>query len=168
MKRRNTRRGGGFTLIEVMIVIAIILALTGLIAVNVLGRQKQAKTDLAKIDLNNIKSALKQFRLDFDRYPKEEEGIKVLWDKTALTVENEADEAKWHKYLEEPIPMDRWGKDWNYRPVSEHGDEDMYDLWSVGPDGEEGTDDDVVSWSKEAEGGGTTTSGSGSGSGTGK
>lgn len=161
--RSGFRRGAarrGFTLIEVMIVIAIILALTGLIAVNVLGRQKQAKADLCKIDMNNIKSALKQFRLDFDRYPTDEEGVKALWDKNAVVTDSDADAAKWRKYLDEPMPNDRWGKPWNYKQASDHGDEDIYDLWSNGADGQEGTDDDIVSWNKEDEGGAGPGSGS--------
>ncbi|MCC6676596.1 MAG: type II secretion system major pseudopilin GspG [Phycisphaerales bacterium] len=163
MRTRIARRGAGFTLIEVMIVITIILALTGLVAYNVLGRQKQAKADLCRIDMNTLKGAMKQFRLDFDRYPKDEEGIKVLWDKSALVVDTDADEAKWHKYLEEPLANDRWGKPWGYKQVSEHGDEDIYDLWSFGPDGQEGNDDDIVSWSTEGEEGGTGTTPSGDG-----
>lgn len=161
MRTRNARRGGGFTLIEVMIVITIILMLTGLVAYNVLGRQKQAKADLCKIDMNTIKGAMKQFRLDFDRYPKDEEGVKVLWDKTALVVDNEQDEAKWHKYLEEPLPNDRWGRPWGYKQVSEHGDEEIFDLWSFGPDGQEGNDDDIVSWTTEGGDGGVAPAPSG-------
>lgn len=159
MRNRVARRSPGFTLIEVIIVIAIVLALGGLVAYNVLGRQKQAKADICKIDMNNIKNALKNFRLDFDRYPKDEEGLKVLWDKTALAVDSDADTAKWHKYLESALPNDRWDMPWNYKQVGEHnaeGDEDMYDLWSNGPDKQEGTDDDIVSWTKDDTGTGTT------------
>lgn len=163
MRTRIARRGAGFTLIEVMIVIAIILMLTGLVAYNVLGRKDQAKADMARIDMNTVRGAMKQFRLDFDRYPKDEEGVKVLWDKTALVVDNEADEAKWHKYLEEPLPNDRWGNAWGYKQVSEHGDEDTYDLWSFGPDGQEGNDDDIVSWNKEGEESGSGSAPSGGG-----
>src|ERR1044071_6179778 len=77
-------RRGAFTLIEVMIVIAIVLALMGLVGYAVMERRDEAKRDLAKIDLNNIRQGLKLFRFDFDRYPTDEEGIKVLWDKSAL------------------------------------------------------------------------------------
>ena len=142
------RRSRGFTLIEVMIVIAIVLALSGIIAISVLGRKKEADRKLAEIDLNTMKSALKQFRFDFDRWPNEQEGLSVLWDKAKL--DGEADQGKWKRYVDEPMPNDRWGTAWNYRPVSEHGDAEMYDLWSNGPDKQEGTEDDVNSWKAES------------------
>ncbi|MBM4108614.1 MAG: type II secretion system protein GspG [Phycisphaerae bacterium] len=153
----NSRRRAGFTLIEVMIVIAIVVALTGIVALSVFGRQKEADRKLAEIDLNNLQSALKLFRFDHGRWPTEQEGLRVLWDSTALDAE--ADQSKAKKYLDKPMPTDRWGLAWNYRPVSEHGDEDLYDLWSNGPDKIEGTEDDVTSYTKsDAETGGSTPS----------
>lgn len=163
VNQRTTGRlvRAGFTLIEVMIVIAIILALSGLIGVALFQRRDEAKKQLVQIDLNSMKSALKQFRLDYERWPTDEEGITVLWDKGVL--DGEADENKWHKYLDEAMPNDKWDRPWGYRQVSENGDEDTYDLWSVGPDGEEGTEDDITSWTKDSdefgEGGGTTEGG---------
>jgi general secretion pathway protein G len=93
-----------------MIVIAIVLALTGLIGVAVLGRRDSAKKDTAKIELNTIKNALDLFRHDFDRYPKDEEGLAVLWEKSKL--DPEADSGKWQSYLKDPLPNDRWGHPW--------------------------------------------------------
>ena len=149
MNQRYSRvvRGGrgGFTLIEVMIVIAIVLALTGLIGVAVFSRRDEAKKDTAKIELNTIKNAMMLFRNDFDRWPTDQEGVKVLWDKTAL--DSEAEPTKWKSYLNDPLANDRWGSAWGYRQKSEHGDETKYDLWSFGPDKQEGTDDDINSWS---------------------
>ena len=49
------------------------------------------------------------------------------------------------------MPKDRFGHDWGYRQKSEHGNEDTYDLWSIGRDGIEGNEDDVVSWDKDAD-----------------
>lgn len=162
---RRARRG--FTLIEVLIVIAIIVALGGLVAVTLLGKKKEANTGLAQADLNTVSQALKAFALKYDRFPSDEEGIEVLWNKDKLNPESDA--AKWSKELEKAMPNDRWGKPWNYRQKSEHGDEETFDLWSNGPDGEEGTEDDIVSWDKNADasgnptpsGGGTSNSGSG-------
>jgi len=136
----------GFTLIEVMIVIAIVLALSTLVGVAVFSRRDDAKKDTAKIELNTIKNAMQQFRLDFDRWPLDEEGVEVLWDKSKL--DPEVEQSKWKgPYLTEPLPKDRWGNPWGYRQVSEHSsDETKFDLWSFGPDGQEGTDDDITSW----------------------
>ncbi len=149
---KRVRRTSGFTLIEVMIVIAIVLALSGLIGVALFRQRDAAKVDLVKTDMNSLKNALNLFRLDFDRYPTEEEGLSVLWDSSLL--ESETDTAKWKKYLTEPMPTDKWGSPWGYRQISEHGDETMYDLWSYGPDKQEGTDDDITSWSSAAGAGG--------------
>ncbi|HLO40809.1 MAG TPA: type II secretion system major pseudopilin GspG [Phycisphaerales bacterium] len=161
--RRGVARasGRGFTLIELLIVIAIIAALGGLVTVAVLGRKKEATAQLAVVDLNTIKKAMKEFNFNFDRYPTDEEGVEVLWNKEKLSPD--ADQAKWKKFLEEPMPTDRWGTPWGYRQVSEHGDEETFDLWSFGPNKLEGDDDDVKSWKDEeaGEGGG---SGAGSGS----
>lgn len=141
--RRATRRA--FSLIEVMIVIAIILAISGLVALTLFGRRDQAEADLAKVELRNIQQALKLFRLDFARYPTDEEGVAVLWDKERL--DPDADQNAWHEYLESPMPKDRWGSEWGYRQQSEETeDTTKYDLWSFGPDREEGTEDDIASW----------------------
>jgi general secretion pathway protein G len=162
---RNTRSIAGarrgFTLFEVLIVIFIVLALGGLVAYNLLGTKEAATADLAKIDLNTIKGGLKKFRFKHGRYPTDDEGIKVLWSKAEMQDEEEA--KNWEAVLESPMPTDRWGQPWGYRQASEHGDEKTFDLWSNGPDKQEGTEDDIVSWTKEDEAGGGSGGGAGSG-----
>jgi general secretion pathway protein G len=156
-KRGHGTRGlaaRGFTLIEVMIVILIVLMLGGLVAWNLMGTKEDAEANIVKIQMNTIQDALKQFRFVYDRYPTDEEGIKVLWDKTV--VQDEADQKKWKAFLEKPVPKDHYGNEWGYRQKSEHGDENTYDLWSYGKDKQEGTDDDIVSWDKEADANGTS------------
>jgi general secretion pathway protein G len=158
----------GFTLIEVMIVILIVLALGGLVAYNLLGTKEDAENKLCKIDMNTLEQALKQYRFDHGRYPTDDEGLEVLWNKEKLQDEEEA--KKWRKLLEQPMAKDRFGNEWGYRQVSEHGEEDKYDLWSYGRDKQEGTADDINSWkSEEGTGGnsGTTPSGNSGGSGGG-
>lgn len=141
LRGRAARRSArGFTLIEVMIVIGIVLALSGLIAFAVLGRGEEAKVKLAQTDVNNLKAALRMFRMDFERYPTDEEGLRALWDKTAITDEEE--QKKWKGYLEEPRPLDRWETAWVYKQQSDD-DETKYALSSNGPDKQEGTDDDI-------------------------
>lgn len=147
----------GFTLIEVMIVILIVLALGGLVAFNVMGSKAKADKNMAKIDLQTLEKALKGFHFNHNRYPTDEEGLKVLWDKTAM--QDEEEQKKWDKLLDKPIEKDIWGSPWQYKAEGEHGDEGLYDLWSYGPDRQDGTDDDITSWDKEAEksGSGSTT-----------
>jgi general secretion pathway protein G len=157
MRKTGKSRGAlvrrGFTLIEVMIVIAIVLALTGLIGVAVFSRRDDAKKDTAKIELNTIKNAMNMFRADFERWPTDQEGVKVLWDKAAL--DGESEQTKWKGYLTEALPKDKWGSEWGYRQKGEHGDETKYDLWSFGPDKQDGTEDDITSWSTAAGGEGS-------------
>ena len=155
----------GFTLIEVMIVILIVLALGGLVAFNLLGTKEKAERDIGRIDLNTIRDAMKMYRFDHGSFPTDEEGIRVLWDKSALTDETKG--KNWRKLLDEPMPADRWGTTWGYRQKSEHSDEDTYDVWSFGPDKQEGTEDDITSWADAAAGGGAGDAASGGGSGSG-
>ena len=138
---RWTRRA--FTLIELLIVIAILLAIGGLVVVNLIPRGEQARADLQRVQFDLIGAAMDQFRLDLNRWPTEEEGIEVLWREDAL--EDEADMKRWKvKYLESPITQDKWGNELIYRSPSEELGEGYYDLVSVGPDGEEGTEDDIT------------------------
>jgi general secretion pathway protein G len=141
LKRRQGRAARtAFTLVEIMIVLAILLLLSGLVGVAVLQRRGDAQVSAVKIDLNNLRSAMQLFYLDFDRYPTEEEGLAVLWDRSRL--DQEEDERGWRRYLDRPLPTDRWGQPWGYRPESEHEDGE-YDLWSYGPDRQDGTEDDI-------------------------
>ncbi|MFG0312748.1 MAG: type II secretion system major pseudopilin GspG [Phycisphaerales bacterium] len=149
MNRRTRARG--FTLIEVMIVIAIVLALTAIVGLALFGRKEQADVSLTQTDINNMKRAMNLFRLDFNRWPTDEEGVAVLWSKELL--DPESDETKWQKYLQEPLEKDRWGNEWGYRQLSEREDESEYDLWSFGPNGEDenGEGDDITSWRKDID-----------------
>lgn len=143
-------RRGGFTLVEVMIVVAIILALAGIVAITLFRQKDEATASLAKVDLRTINKAMELFRLDYARWPTDEEGIAVLWNKELL--DPEADAAKWKEYLAEPLPKDRWGTEWGYKSESdEESREGKFDLWSNGPDKQEGTDDDIMNWEKESE-----------------
>ena len=142
-----------FTLIELLIVIAILLAIGSLVVVNLIPRGEQAKSDLQRVQLDQIGSALKQFRLYMDRWPTQEEGLEVLWRQDAL--EDEADQQRWRgPYLEDPVLQDRWSNDLVYRYPGEIRGESYYDLISLGPDGEEGTEDDITNHDRlrDAEG----------------
>jgi len=119
------------------------------VAWNLLGTKEDAQASIVRIQMNTIQDALKQFRFVYDRYPTDEEGLKVLWDKAGMADEGEA--KKWKGFLEKPVPKDNYGNEWGYRQKSEHGNEDTYDLWSYGKDKQEGTDDDIVSWEKDAD-----------------
>lgn len=153
-----------FTIVEVMIVLAIILILATLVAVNLKGSSKDAKLGAAKIGMRALDKALERFNDKFGRYPTDEEGLSVLWDKSKLQVENESDSAKWERLVDraEDSEKDPWGTPWGYRQKDESGDgsEDIFDLYSFGPDRQDGTEDDIHNRAKMTEGGSPSDSGS--------
>jgi general secretion pathway protein G len=133
----------GLTLIEVLIVIAILLAIGGLVVVNLLPAKDQADIDLQKAQFDMVKTAMDKFKLDMKRYPSDEEGLAALNSKDAIA--DEADQANWRgPYVENSIVKDNWNHDIVYRFPGELRGEQYYDLISFGPDGEEGTADDIT------------------------
>ena len=150
----------GFTLIEVLIVIAILLAIGGLVVVNLLPAKEGADVNTQKIQFDQIDGAMKMFKLDLKRWPTEEEGLGALMRKDAL--QEESDQAQWHgPYLEADASKDKWNHPIVYKIPSEALGEGYYDLVSFGPDGQEGTADDITNHDrlKNAEGEITSPSG---------
>ncbi len=133
----------GFSLLEVMIVIVIILAILGLVSINLFSARDKAKEDIASAQIQSIKQGLKMFNLAFDRYPTEDEGVAVLWDSETLDDED-SEGGSWRQFMEEAA-ADPWGSEWGYSDEAEDED-DPYDLWSYGPDKEDGTEDDISVW----------------------
>jgi len=132
----------GFTILELLIVIGILIAISGLVLVNVLGASEKADRKLALAQIKAFEGALETFRAEVKRWPTEEEGLAVLWSRDAIA--DEADKEKWGgPYLKEPKPKDAWGNDWIFRQPSQLVDGLPFDIVSVGPDGQEGTDDDI-------------------------
>ncbi|MGD9688983.1 MAG: type II secretion system major pseudopilin GspG [Phycisphaerales bacterium] len=141
----------GFSLLEVMIVIVIILAILGFVGANLMGQRDKANERLVKAQLLQLKQSLMNFKNDFDRFPTDEEGLVVLWDKTAIP---EEEQSKWSAaYTSEPIPVDRWNSAWGYKQVGERAPEGWFDLWSFGPDKQDGTTDDIHLWDARSDSG---------------
>ena len=139
--RRIARRG--FTILELLIVIGILLAIGSLVLVNVLGASEKADVQLTRVQLDTFEDALDRFRVEMKRFPSEEEGLAVLWSKDAIA--NDDDKAKYGEpYLKEPKPKDTWGSEWIYRAPSTVIEGANYDIVSIGPDKQEGTEDDIT------------------------
>lgn len=142
----RTGAARAFTLLEVMIVIVIILAILGLVTVNLMGTKSSADTKLVQVQLGALKSALDAFNLEYNRYPTEDEGLAVLWSKDGLADE---DQGKWRMFTKEALPRDPWKTPWGYQLVTadeaaeDGGTGAGYKIWSNGPDTEEGTADDI-------------------------
>ena len=129
----------GFTLIELMLVVIIIGALTAMVMPRLAGRTEQAKISAAQADVTaNIATALKLYELDNGRYPSGEEGgLQALFSKPGNA-------NNWNGPYLEKKPMDPWGKEYQYKSPGSHRSYD-YDLYSLGRDGIE-SDDDVKNW----------------------
>jgi len=135
------RRGRGFTLIELMVVLVIIGVLAALIVPNVLDRADDARVTAARTDVNNLVQALKLYRLDNQRYPTGEQGLEALVRKpTAGTVP-----PNWRPYLDK-LPNDPWGRPYQYVNPGVRGEVDVFSFGADGQPGGEARDADVGSW----------------------
>ena len=146
MFKRFLSNKKGMTLIEIMVVVAIIAGITGLIAVNVVGRQKTANINLTKTAISNVIDALDQYYVDNHDYPTTDQGLDALVHKPSggRAPENYPEEGYMKK-----VPKDSWGHEYNFANPGSHGDK--IEVWSNGPDGQEGSDDDIVSWDIDTE-----------------
>lgn len=142
----NRLRGNrGFTLIEIMVVIAILALLAALVAPKLIGRSDDAKVADAKIQIKNLETALKLYKLDNGIYPSTEQGLAALVEKP--TVGQIPNKYKAEGYLEsKKVPKDPWGNDFAYLSPGEHGDYDLYSLGADGVKGGEGKNADIESW----------------------
>jgi len=134
------RRSKGFTLIELMLVLMILAALAVLVVPRITGHGKEAKITTARLGINNIKSALQNFEMNCDRFPTTEEGLQAL-------IQAPGNVPGWKgPYLDQQtIPVDPWQNPYQYRCPGQHNND--YDLYSYGPDGQDGGDDDINNWS---------------------
>jgi general secretion pathway protein G len=131
----------GFTLIELLVVLTILGLLAGLVGPQVLRYLSGAKSDTARLQIEELGAGLDLFHLEIGRYPTTEEGLIAL-------VEIPPGTNNWNgPYLKKiQIPTDPWGNEYHYRSPGEHG---YYDLFSLGRDNTEGGDkdnEDIVSW----------------------
>ena len=148
---RNISRGGapgrrarvhrGFTLIELLLVLAILAVLAVVVVPKLTGRSKQAKETAAQTDVANLEVAIDAFEVDCARYPTTEESLGAL-------VQQPSDLPEWRgPYLKRGMPKDPWQNLYVYRYPGQHN-AGGYDLYSLGPDGQEGGGDDIDNWSQ--------------------
>ncbi|MFQ5490836.1 MAG: type II secretion system major pseudopilin GspG [Phycisphaerae bacterium] len=148
MKRNQRTRRSAFTLLEILLVVGILALLAALVAPNLMKMGDQAKNDIAKSQVGrngNIGRSLQKYRMDVGVYPETDEGLEALF-----TIPSSVDEesGKWKGPYLEGTPeelKDPWTGEFQYRSPGEFN-EDSYDLWSNGPDGKDGTDDDIKNW----------------------
>ncbi|WP_197277358.1 type II secretion system major pseudopilin GspG [Sphingomonas profundi] len=124
----------GLTLVEMIVVLAIIALVAALIVPNVIGRPDQARVTVAQTDLKTIAAALKMYRLDNGDYPTSAQGLAAL--ATRPTTAPEPRSYAPEGYLAQ-VPVDPWGHPYVYRSPGETGG---FDLLSLGKDGKPGGD----------------------------
>jgi general secretion pathway protein G len=136
--RRHQR---GFTLIELMVVLAIIGVLAALIVPNVLGRADDARITAARTDVGNLMQALKLYKLDNQRFPTAAQGLNALIAKPST----EPVPGNWKPYLDK-LPNDPWGRPYQYMNPGIKGEADVLSFGADGQAGGEGNNADIGSW----------------------
>lgn len=133
-------REAGLTLIEMIVVLAIIALVAALIVPNIIGRPDQARVTVAKTDLRTISAALKMYRLDNGSYPTSEQGLAALVTKP--TVGPAPTNWSPNGYLEKR-PEDPWGRPYVYRSNGEGADFEIVSMGKDGKPGGTGVDEDI-------------------------
>src|SRR5689334_7898303 len=132
-RRRDDARG--FTLVELLVVMVILGLLAALVVPSYLNRERVARTQAAKAQIELLGTALDTFRLDVGRYPSSQEGLEALRTQPGGI-------AGWNgPYLKKAVPLDPWNRPYVYVSPGEHGD---YDLYTYGSDGAPGGDKDAT------------------------
>ncbi len=138
MKRKRSRRHG-FTLIEVMLVLLILVILASLGVVTYSNIQKKALRNAARAQIGPIEHAVEQYQLEVRNYPQDLQSL----------IEPPADlpnPDRWQgPYLAKGLPLDPWDNEYRYELDAEAG---TYKIWSAGPDRVDNTDDDITNYDR--------------------
>ncbi len=134
---------GGFTLIEIMVVVVIMGILAALIVPKLMGRTDDARIIAAKQDIATLAQALKLYKLDNQRYPSTEQGLQALISKP--TSGPAANGWKSGGYLDK-LPNDPWGNAYQLLSPGLKGEVDVFSLGADGQPGGTENDADIGSW----------------------
>lgn len=137
----HPKRSVGFTLVELLVVLAILGLLAGLVGPQVMKFLGSSKTKTAKLQLEDLVATMDMYRLETGRYPTNDEGLEAL-------VKKPGNAANWNgPYLKKgDVPKDPWGFEYQYRFPGQHGGVDIWTLGADNREGGEGENADVTSW----------------------
>ncbi|MDB5947216.1 MAG: gspG [Ramlibacter sp.] len=136
-RRRSGAASAGFTLVELLVVLAILTLLAGLVGPRVLGQLGGAKSKTAAVQIADIEKAMELFKLDVGRFPTTEEGLDALARKPPTV------SSGWSgPYLKGSLPMDPWGKPYHYQ-LAPDGAVEIMSLGADGAAGGEGENADI-------------------------
>jgi general secretion pathway protein G len=139
-RRFYQRDRAGFTLIELLLVLVILGVLAAIVVPKFTNRSKEARQTAAKTDISGMATALDAFEIDQGRFPSNEEGLNAL-------ITAPPNLTNWKTPYLPRVPKDPWGNAYIYKYPGQKN-ASGYDLYSVGPDGREGGDDDIGNWEK--------------------
>jgi len=140
-KKETKRRERGFTLIELLVVLVILGLLGAIVGPRVMKYLSSAKSDSARLQVQDFAGTLDLYKLELGRYPTTDEGLKAL-------VEAPSNAEGWNgPYLKKKeVPKDPWGNEYSYRFPGQHGEFDVYSLGADNAEGGDGENKDVASW----------------------
>ena len=139
-KGQRVQRQAGFTLMELLVVLAILGLLMSLVGPRVLNQLGGAKTKTAAIQIRDLEQSLEMYKLDVGRFPTTGEGLKALVVKPGSS-------AGWNgPYLKSDVPLDPWKREYLYKYPGDRSELDIYTYGQNGSPGGEGEDSDVGNW----------------------
>lgn len=143
LSKKHREPGGrqsGFTLMELLVVLAILGLLMSLVGPRVLNQLGGAKTKTAGIQIKDLEQSLEMYKLDVGRFPTTDQGLQALNKKPSGAT-------GWNgPYLKSDVPLDPWKQEYHYKYPGEHGELDIYSYGQNGSPGGEGEDTDVGNW----------------------
>jgi general secretion pathway protein G len=133
----------GFTLIEIVVAVAILAILSSIVAVKVIGNVETASVTKAKTDIQALSGALNIYKLQNFNYPSTDQGLRALVEKPG----GQPEAANWQNggYVER-LSKDPWNRDYQYLSPGQHGEFDVYSLGKDGQLGGDGANADIGNW----------------------